>query len=166
MILPPLPEQRAIADFLDHNTAKIDALIEKQERLIALLEEKRSALIAHAVTKGLDLDVPMKDSGVEWLGVIPAHWELRKGKYLYRKMNRPIYDDDEVVTAFRDGEVTLRSNRRTDGFTFSIKEIGYQGVRKGDLVIHQMDGFAGAIGVSDSDGKCSPVYSVCQRILI
>ncbi|WP_199227483.1 restriction endonuclease subunit S [Limnohabitans sp. T6-5] len=65
------------------------------------------------------------------------------------------------MTAFRDGQVTLRSNRRTEGFTESIKEIGYQGVRKGDLLVHAMDGFAGAIGVSDSDGKCSPVCSVC-----
>jgi type I restriction enzyme S subunit len=127
-----------------------------------LLEEKRNALIAHAVTKGLDPDVPMKDSGVEWLGEIPEHWELLKAKYLFKELSRPIGEEDEVITAFRDGEVTLRTNRRTDGFTFSIKEIGYQGVRKGDLVIHQMDGFAGAIGVSDSDGKCSPVYSVCQ----
>jgi type I restriction enzyme S subunit len=160
--IPPLSEQQAIANFLNYQTSKIDALIEKQERLIVLLEEKRNALIAHAVTKGLDPDVPMKDSGVEWLGEIPEHWELLKAKYLFKELSRPIGEEDEVITAFRDGEVTLRTNRRTDGFTFSIKEIGYQGVRKGDLVIHQMDGFAGAIGVSDSDGKCSPVYSVCQ----
>src|SRR5690606_28787091 len=62
---------------------------------------------------------------------------------------------------FRDGHVTLRSNRRTEGFTNALKEYGYQGIRKGDLVIHAMDAFAGAIGVSDSDGKATPVYSVC-----
>ncbi len=75
-LLPPEPEQRAIADFLDRETAKIDALIEKKERLIELLKEKRTALISHAVTKGLDPNVPMKDSGIEWLGKIPAHWEV------------------------------------------------------------------------------------------
>ena len=80
--LPPLPEQRAIADFLDHQTAKIDALIKKQERLIELLGEKRNALIARAVTKGLNPDVPMKESGVEWLGQIPEHWNLLKLKFL------------------------------------------------------------------------------------
>jgi type I restriction enzyme S subunit len=69
--------------------------------------------------------------------------------------------DAEVVTAFRDGVVTLRRKRREEGFTFAEKEIGYQGVRRGDLVVHAMDGFAGAIGVCDSEGKCSPVYSVC-----
>jgi type I restriction enzyme S subunit len=77
-------------------------------------------------------------------------------------MSRPPRPDDEVVTCFRDGTVTLRKNRRTTGFTESVKEIGYQGVRKGDLVIHAMDAFAGAVGVSDSDGKSTPVYAICH----
>ena len=76
--LPPLSEQHAIAAFLDRETAKIDALVAKKERLIELLQEKRTALISDAVTKGLDPDVPLKDSGVEWLGEIPAHWEVKQ----------------------------------------------------------------------------------------
>jgi type I restriction enzyme S subunit len=102
-----------------------------------------------------------KDSGLQWLGEMPSHWVLRKSKYVFNRVQREVRLEDGVVTAFRDGQVTLRSNRRTEGFTESIKEIGYQGVRKGDLLVHAMDGFAGAIGVSDSDGKCSPVCSVC-----
>ena len=102
-----------------------------------------------------------KDSGIAWIGVIPEHWEIRKGKNIFKKEERPVRDFDEIVTCFRNGEVTLRSNRRIDGFTNAVKEIGYQGVRKGDLVIHNMDAFAGAIGVSDSDGKSTPVYSIC-----
>ena len=102
-----------------------------------------------------------KDSGIAWIGEIPEHWEVKKGKNLFKKEERPVRDNDEIITCFRDGEVTLRSNRRTDGFTNAMKEVGYQGVRKGDLVIHNMDAFAGAIGVSDSDGKSTPVYSVC-----
>ena len=102
-----------------------------------------------------------KHSGIPWLGDLPEHWEVRRGGWIFRKMDRPVRDVDEVVTCFRDGTVTLRKNRRTEGFTESLQEIGYQGVRKGDLVIHQMDAFAGAIGVSDSDGKGTPVYSVC-----
>jgi len=74
--LPSLEEQVKIADFLDHETAKIDNLIEKQQQLIELLKEKRQAVISHAVTKGLNPDVPMKDSGVEWLGDVPAHWDI------------------------------------------------------------------------------------------
>lgn len=74
--LPPIEEQSAIAAFLDRETGKIDALVSEQERLIALLKEKRQAVISRAVTKGLDPNAPMKDSGVEWLGEVPAHWEV------------------------------------------------------------------------------------------
>ncbi|WP_371039453.1 restriction endonuclease subunit S, partial [Rhodosalinus sp. FB01] len=77
LAFPPLPEQRAIAAFLDRETGKIDALVEEQRRLIALLKEKRQAVISHAVTKTLDPTAPMKDSGVKWLGEIPAHWSVR-----------------------------------------------------------------------------------------
>ena len=103
-----------------------------------------------------------KPSGLEWLADMPAHWRTERGKWLLKKMKRPVRDSDEVVTCFRDGVVTLRKKRRTEGFTESILEIGYQGIRAGDLVIHAMDAFAGAIGVADSDGKGTPVYSVCR----
>lgn len=105
-----------------------------------------------------------KSSKVSWLNMVPEHWEFHRGKFLFKKMSRPVRDEDEVVTCFRDGMVTLRKSRRIKGFTESLKEIGYQGIRKGDLVIHQMDAFAGAVGVSDSDGKSTPVYSVCSPI--
>ncbi len=81
---PGVREQTQIARFLDHETARIDALIEEQQRLIELLKEKRQAVISHAVTKGLDPTVPMKDSGVEWLGEVPAHWEVKKLKHFGR----------------------------------------------------------------------------------
>lgn len=89
-------------------------------------------------------------------------WELVRAKFLFKKLQLAPPENAGTVTAFRDGQVTLRENRRTEGYTFATKEIGYQGVRPGDLVIHAMDAFAGAIGVSDSFGKCSPVYSVCE----
>ena len=110
----------------------------------------------------LQLYPAYKPSGVDWLSEIPAHWRTERGKWLLKKMSRPVRDTDEVVTCFRDGVVTLRKNRRTEGFTESLQEIGYQGIRAGDLVVHAMDAFAGAIGVSDSDGKGTPVYSVCR----
>ena len=80
VVIGPLPEQRAIAAFLDRETARIDALVAKKERLIGLLQEKRAALISSAVTKGLNPNAPMKDSGVEWLGTIPAHWDVKRLK--------------------------------------------------------------------------------------
>jgi type I restriction enzyme, S subunit len=82
-LLPPMPEQRAIATFLDRETARIDALVTKKERVIELLQEERTALITRAVTKGLDPSVPMKDSSVEWLGEFPAHWEVKKTTWLF-----------------------------------------------------------------------------------
>ena len=82
LALPPRPEQAAIAAFLDRETAKIDALIAEQQRLIELLQEKRQAVISHAVTKGLNPDAPMKDSGIEWLGEVPEHWDVKMLKYL------------------------------------------------------------------------------------
>lgn len=103
-----------------------------------------------------------KDSGVEWLGEVPEHWDLSRTKNLFSLKKRPPEHGDGIITAFRDGEVTLRSNRRTDGFTNAIQEHGYQRIHPDDLVIHAMDAFAGAIGVSDSYGKSTPVYSVCE----
>ena len=162
--LPSDDECFKISIFLDQETAKIDTLIDNQQQLIELLKEKRQAVISHAVTKGLDPDVPMKDSGVEWLGEVPENWISKKAKYIFLKVQRTANSNDGIITAFRDGEVTLRSKRRVEGFTTALKEIGYQGVEVGDLLIHAMDGFAGAIGVSDSKGKCSPVCSVCVPV--
>jgi type I restriction enzyme S subunit len=102
----------------------------------------------------------MKHSGIDWIGMIPSHWDVDKGKYFLRYLQKPVRETDDVITCFRDGEVTLRTNRREDGFTISLKEIGYQGIDAGDLVVHGMDGFAGAIGISDSRGKASPVLNV------
>lgn len=102
----------------------------------------------------------MKDSGIEWIGEIPREWKIKKGKWILNLLFRPTFESDGVITCFRDGEVTLRSNRREEGFTISLKEIGYQGIEKDDLVVHGMDGFAGAIGISDSRGKGSPVLIV------
>ena len=102
----------------------------------------------------------MKDSGLEWAGVIPKDWTTNKGKYFMELLARPVDEDDGVITCFRDGEVTLRSNRREEGFTFATVEAGYQGIEPGDLVVHGMDGFAGAIGISDSRGKGTPALNV------
>lgn len=174
---PTIVEQEKIAKFLDEKTAQFDSIISKKEALIEKLEEAKKSLISEVVTgkvKVVKTDdgyklverkkEEMKDSGVEWLGLVPTEWKIYRSKYLWKKEKREVKEEYGVVTAFRDGEVTLRENRRTEGFTFAIKEIGYQGVLKGDLVISAMDAFAGAMGISDSEGKCSPVYSVCSPV--
>lgn len=111
--VPPVDEQNAIGAFLDRETAKIDALVEEQRRLIELLKEKRQAVISHAVTKGLDPNAPMKNSGVEWLGEVPAHWEVRKLLSVLR--SAPCYgvlvpDSDPI------GIPMMRITDMTDGY--------------------------------------------------
>tara|TARA_R110002020_G_C16321351_1_gene774824 strand:- start:22307 stop:23701 length:1395 start_codon:yes stop_codon:yes gene_type:complete len=103
---PSITEQTQIARFLDHETAKIDALIAEQKRLIKLLQEKRQAVISHAVTKGLDPNVPMKDSGVEWLGEVPAHWVVTPIKYL---VSTPVTDGPHETPQFLEAGVTFIS---------------------------------------------------------
>lgn len=158
--LPSVEEQRAIADYLDKKTSEIDAAIKEAQELIEKYKAYKQSIITEAVTKGLDPQVPMKDSGLSWIGKIPTSWRCLRGKYVLKYLQKLTKDDDGVITCFRDGEVTLRSHRREEGFTISEKEIGYQGIDIGDLVVHGMDGFAGAIGISDSRGKASPVLIV------
>ncbi len=158
--LPPFSEQKTIADFLDKKCAEIDGLLADLEAEVKTLAEYKKSIIAETVTRGLNPNAPMKQSGIPWAETIPAHWDIQKGKYTFRLLQRPVKEDDGVITCFRDGEVTLRSNRREDGFTMSAKEYGYQGIEPGDLVVHGMDGFAGSIGISDSRGKGTPVLNV------
>ena len=116
LLVPPLPTQKAIADFLDRKTAAIDELIAKKQRLLDLLAEKRAALINQAVTKGLDPSVPVKDTGIPWIGEIPAHWHTRKLRYIAAKLQGRLivqphlyFSDDGVPIVFgyniKDGEI-------------------------------------------------------------
>ena len=162
--LPSLEEQEAIAAYLDKECEKIGREIELLERKADAYIRLRRSLINQAVTRGLNPNASMKPSGIEWVDSIPIHWNIKRGKSIFKEVYREVRPEDGTVTCFRDGEVTLRTNRRTTGFTESEKEIGYHGVRIGDLVIHQMDAFAGSIGISDSDGKCSPICIVCRPL--
>lgn len=141
--LRPLEEQERIVRFLDVETAKIDHLITKQQEVLNLLDLRNEARWHKAFTEF----APVKS---------------RPLKRVLVKQRRPVVEGAGIVTAFRDGEVTLRSNRREEGFTFSETEDGYQGVVEGDLVFHGLDGFAGSVGISDSDGQSTPVYHVCR----
>lgn len=141
--LPDHDQQRAIADYLDRETVRIDTLIAEQQRLIEMLLERREA----------ETDA-LLGSPIE-----ARHTTVKRA---LRPFRRPAVPGLGVVTAFRDGVVTLRSNRREEGYTFSTAEQGYQEIRPGDLVFHALDGFAGAVGVSDSHGNATPVYHVCE----
>ncbi|NHM20599.1 restriction endonuclease subunit S [Tritonibacter mobilis] len=129
--LPPLAEQQAIAAFLDRETAKLDGLVEEQRRLIALLKEKRQAVISHAVTRGLDPTAPLKPSGIDWLGDIPAHWEAVPLKYLttFKSGGTP----SKTNLAYWDGDVPWVSARdlKTAVITDSTYHITQQAVDDG-----------------------------------
>lgn len=160
VIIPPKDEQRRIGAFLSDKCSAVETTYGDIQKQIETLENYKRSIITEAVTKGLNPEADYMDSGVQWIGKMPRHWKCIRGKYILRYIQKPIKEDDGVITCFRDGEVTLRSNRREEGFTMADKEIGYQGIDAGDLVVHGMDGFAGAIGISDSRGKASPVLNV------
>jgi type I restriction enzyme, S subunit len=160
--VPSLPEQLAIATFLDKETQKIDALIAKRERLIELLEEKRTALISQAVTKGLDPDVPMKDSGVGWLGEIPAHWRMKRLKHITSLITSGSRDwsqyySDEGAVFLRIGNLTRTSiNLKLDDVQRVDLPDNIEGrrtlVKEHDLVL-SITAFIGSVAVAHDVGE-------------
>ena len=157
---PLVEEQRLIAAFLDRETAKIDALVAEQRRLMELLKEKRQAVISHAVTKGLNPDAPMKASGIDWVGDIPAHWDCPRNKVVFEEIDeRSTSDQGELMTVSHITGVTPRSEKEVNMFLAETLE-GYKVCRRGDLVINTMWAWMGALGCSPCDGLVSPSYNV------
>ena len=158
----PMARQRAIADYLDCETAWLDALVAEKERLLELLAEKCRALITRAVTRGLDPNVPLRDSGIPWLGEIPAHWETERARWLFRERDeRSDTGEEDLLTVSHLTGVTLRSEKDVNMFEAATKE-GYKICLSGDLVINTMWAWMGAMGVSSLDGIVSPAYNVYE----
>ncbi|MHB1757592.1 MAG: restriction endonuclease subunit S domain-containing protein [Leptospirillum sp.] len=142
-VVPGLPEQKRIASVLDCETARIDALITKKTRFIELLKEKRSALITHAVTKGMDPSVKMKDSGVEWIGEVPEHWEVKRIRHIAQFTNSNVdkkrYEGQQTVKLCNYTDVYynefITSNLPFMESTASPSEIRQFSLRKGDVII-------------------------------
>ena len=159
---PPLPQQRAIADYLDCETARLDALVAAKERVLGLLAEKRRALITRAVTRGLDPNVPFRDSGIPWLGKIPAHWKTERAKWLFGERDqRSDTGEEELLTVSHLTGVTRRSEKDVNMFEAETTE-GYKVCLSGDLVINTLWAWMGAMGVSPVDGIVSPAYNVYE----
>jgi len=158
--IPPLKEQRAIADYLDRETARLDALVAAKERVLGLLAEKRRALITRAVTRGLDPRAPLRDSGIPWLGEIPAHWETERTRWLFRERDeRSVTGEEELLTVSHLTGVTLRSEKDVNMFEAETTE-GYKLCLTGDLVINTLWAWMGAMGVARTNGIVSPAYNV------
>ena len=161
--LPPLPEQHAIARYLDHADRRIQRYIQAKEKRITLLHEARQAIITRAVTRGLNPDVPLKPSGVEWLGDVPAHWEVRRAKYLYREVNeRSSSGAEELMSVSHKTGVTPRKKNVT--MFRAETNVGYKLCRPGDIVINTMWAYMAAIGVARQVGLVSPSYNVYRPI--
>ena len=160
--VPPLPQQRVIADYLDRETARLDALVAAKQRVLKLLSEKRQALIARAVTRGIDSDVSYRDSGVHWLGDIPAHWEIERARWLFNERDeRSSTGDEELLTVSHLTGVTPRSEKQVYMFQAETTE-GYKICLEGDLVINTLWAWMGAMGVAPLNGIVSPSYHVYE----
>lgn len=159
---PKVSEQKNIVSFLDVETAKIDNLISKQEQLIKLLEEQRKSIISHAVTKGLNPDAPMKDSGVEWLGAVPEHWDIKPIKSLYSRVKRTGFENETLLSVYREYGVIVKSSRDDNHNKESDDLSPYQLVNVGDLVINKMKAWQGSLAVSEHRGIVSPAYYIYE----
>ncbi|SPA23704.1 putative restriction endonuclease S subunit [Cupriavidus taiwanensis] len=161
---PPIDEQFTIATFLDREVGKIDTLISEQEKLLTLLAEKRRATISHAVTRGLNTSAQMKDTGVAWLGEVPAHWETLATKRLFRLVAEPAPDDndEELLSIYTDIGVRPRKSLEERGNKATTTD-GYWIVRKGDIIVNKLLAWMGAIGLSNYDGVTSPAYDILRQ---
>jgi type I restriction enzyme, S subunit len=159
---PPRSQQRAIADYLDRETARLDRLVAAKERVLGLLAEKRRALITRAVTRGLNPRAPLRDSGIPWLGEIPAHWDTERTRWLFRERDqRSVTGEEELLTVSHLTGVTPRSEKDVNMFEAETTE-GYKVCLAGDLVINTLWAWMGAMGVSPVYGIASPAYNVYE----
>ena len=151
---PPLSEQTTIARFLDYKLNKIDRFILKKKKLIQLLNEQKAAIINDAVTKGLDPSVKMKDSGVEWLGDVPEHWEVRKLKYSVRLNKHRIFDNDENITV----KIALENIESKTGRLLNLNENAFEGVgtifKNGDVLFGKLRPYLAKVTAPNFEGSC------------
>ena len=161
VVYPDQPEQAKILTSLDRETARIDALVEKKTRFIELLKEKRQALITHAVTKGLDPNVKMKDSGVEWIGQVPEHWDVVQSRRLFSERKEWARDDDKQYTSSQKYGVILQTEfMEREGRRIVLVEKGQEilkHIESGDFLI-SMRSFQGGIEECTSSGCVSSAY--------
>lgn len=155
LAVPPLPEQRAIASFLDRQTAHLDALISKKERLIALLEEKRAALISSAVTKGLEPNVPMKDSGVEWLGKVPERWEVKRLKYIAPLSNNKLTEKPDELLYLGLEQVESKTGRLLLDVMVENVESIVSVFKKRDVLFGKLRPYLAKVVYTEFNGVCT-----------
>ncbi|MDD9995933.1 MAG: restriction endonuclease subunit S [Dehalococcoidia bacterium] len=160
---PPLPEQHAIVRYLDYVDRRVRRYVGAERRLIALLEEEEQAIVNRAVTRGLDPNVPLKSSGVDWLGDVPAHWEVRRAKFFYREADeRSTTGTEELMSVSHITGVTPRKKSVT--MFLAESNMGYKLCRPDDIVINTMWAYMAALGVARQNGLVSPSYGVYRPL--
>ena len=161
VLLPQFQEQQAIANFLDQKVSEIDHILKKTRESIEEYKKYKQSLITEAVTKGLNPDVEMKDSGIEWIGEIPKHWEMVRIKTLFQEINERNLDDENAIllSLFTALGVKPRSEMEDKG-NKSSTVINYKVVKKGDVIVNKLLAWMGAIAYSDYNGVTSPDYDV------
>lgn len=162
VLLPPQKIQEAIVEYLSKKLGEVDKLIEVQQAQIDKLKEYKQSVITEAVTKGLDPTVPMKDSGVEWIGMIPEGWRVVKNKVLFQNVSIKGFGNARVLSLYRDLGVVPKDTREDNHNVTSLDTDGYKHVKINDLVINKMKAWSGSLAISDYDGIVSPAYYVCK----
>jgi len=157
---PPTEEQIKLASFLDEKTAQIDKVISQKEKLIELLKEQKQIIITETVTKGLNKDVEFVNSSVKWIGEVPKGWDIIIAKHVLRKLERPRKKNGNTVICSNHGYSKLLGD--VNQGLVSLTQHDYQGVDKGDLLVHGMDAWHGAISISKHSGDCTSVVHVCD----
>jgi type I restriction enzyme S subunit len=165
LAIPPLPEQAAIVRFLDHADRRIRRYIRAKQKLIKLLEEQKQAIIHRAVTRGLDPNVPLRPSGVEWLGNIPAHWEVRRTKYVLREIDERSKTGEETHLSMSQRFGLIPSSEIEEHRLLSESYIGAKICRENDLVLNRLKAHLGVFALAKQDGLVSPDYTVLRPIV-
>lgn len=161
ILLPPLSEQEKIVEFLTSKTSQIDAQITERERELQLLNELKQAEIANIVTHGLNPDVPMKDSGIPWIGQIPEHWEVMRMKRIFSEsQEKTDVDGGQLLSLSQYTGVTPKIEGQKVGMFEAETTVGYNVVHPGQFVMNIMLAWNGSYAVSDYEGVISPAYSV------
>ncbi len=158
--LPPKSQQRVIADYLDRETARIDALVAAKQGVLALMAEKRRALLTNAVTRGLNPATPLRDSGIPWLGKIPEHWETARAKWLFTERDERSSTGEEELLSLRMEKGLVPHNDVSEKPIRPEELVGYKKTSVGEIVINRMRASSGLISITPQEGLVSPDYAV------
>ena len=161
-VLPPVNEQTAIAAYLNAQCTKIDEVIAEAKASIEDYKKWKASTIYEAVTKGLDPDVEMKETGFSWLGMVPSNWNVTRMKSVFQNVSIKNHPKEEVLSLYRDLGVVPKNSRDDNHNVTSEDTAQYKFVEKGDLVINKMKAWQGSLAVSDYSGIVSPAYYVCR----